>query len=157
MPERRRSAMMTYIKMDTLPPFQYVRLGDFTYHLLSDPALIKSHLTKWMMREWEHDHNEAPHEHWTVEWMQVFPKMDFTLEILPLKEIQPHPDLWAVQEFQSSLQERADDREWSVLRGVSIEPLVVNRSGFQLMDGYTRYVVLKRYQQQNVYAYVGRA
>jgi hypothetical protein len=143
--------------MDSLPPFQYVRFGDFTYHILTDPALIKGHLTKWMMREWEHDHTLGPDEHWTVEWMQVFPKMEFTLETLPLREIHPHPDLWSVPEFQVGLQERADEREWSILRGVSIEPLVVNHKGFQLMDGYTRYVLLNRYHQPEVYAYVGKA
>jgi hypothetical protein len=143
--------------MDALPPFEYTRLGDFTYHILTDPILIKRHLTKWMLREWEHDHNEAPDEHWTVEWMQVFPRLEFTLEILPIEDIHPHPDLWSVKKFQAELRERADEREWSVLRGVSIEPLVVNHSGLQLMDGYTRYVVLNRYNQQHAYAYVGTA
>ena len=32
---------------------------------------------------------------------------------------------------------RTEDREWSILRGVSIEPLLVNHTGFQLMDGYS--------------------
>ena len=138
-----------------LPSFQYIKLGDLTYHILTDPDDIKHHLTKWILREWELDHHDAPHEHWTVEWMEVFPKMEFTLELLPLREICPHPDLWSVPEFQSSLQERADEREWSVLRGVSIEPLLVNQDGLQLMDGYTRYTVLKRYDQKDVYAYMG--
>ena len=143
--------------MEPLPPFQYTRLGDFTYHILIDPALIKGHLKKWMMREWEQDHNEAPHEHWTVEWMQIFPQMEFALEILPIKEIHPHPDLWRLEAFQAGLKERADDREWSMLRGVSIEPLVVKHEGLQLMDGYTRYMVLNRFHQPEVYAYVGTA
>jgi hypothetical protein len=143
--------------MDPLPPFDYTKLGDFTYHLLSDPILIKRHLTKWMLLEWEHDHNEAPEEHWTVEWMRVFPALEFTLEILPLEDIRPHPGLWSLQKFQAELRERADEREGSVLRGVSIEPLVVHDKGLQLMDGYTRYVVLKRYNQPRVYAYVGTA
>jgi hypothetical protein len=55
------------------------------------------------------------------------------------------------------LQERANDREWSLLRGDSIEPLLVNQSGFQLMDGYTRYTILNRYHQPDAYAYVGKA
>jgi hypothetical protein len=139
-----------------IPSFEYRRLGDFTYHILSDPEAIKNHLMKWIMREWELDHNEAPHEHWTVEWMQVLPKMAFSLESIPLEEIHPHPDLMRVAEFRDSLQERADDREWSMLRGVSIEPLLVNHTGFQLMDGYTRYTVLRRYAQKDVYAYLGR-
>jgi hypothetical protein len=141
--------------MEPLPPFQYIKLGDFTYHVLTDPAVIRSHLTQWIVPEWEQDHNEAPHEHWTVEWMQILPQMEFALEILPIKDIHPHPDLWRLEEFQTSLQERADEREWSVLRGVSIEPLVINQAGFQLMDGYTRYGLLNRYHQQEVYAYVG--
>jgi hypothetical protein len=61
-----------------------------------------------------------------------------------------------VKEFQSRLKERADEREESILRGTSIEPLLVNRNGFELMDGYTRYTVLKRYSQEEVYAYLGR-
>ena len=142
--------------MDTLPPFQYIKLGDFTYHILSNPVLIKNHLTKWMMREWKYDHHLAPQEHWTVEWMKIFPSMEFTLRTLPINEIHPHPDLWSLQEFQVSLQERADDREWSMLRGVSIEPLVVNKDGFELMDGYTRYTVLNRCHQPDVYAYAGK-
>jgi membrane-bound lytic murein transglycosylase B len=61
----------------------------------------------------------------------------------------------SADEFIASLQERANDREESMLRGVSIEPLLVNHEGFQLMDGYTRYSVLKKYNQSEVYAYVG--
>ena len=72
-----------------------------------------------------------------------------------LEDICPHPDLMGVEEFQTSLKERADEREESMLRGVSIEPLLVNRDGFELMDGYTRYTVLKRYEQKEVYAYLG--
>lgn len=135
--------------------FEYRKLGDFTWHVLTDPDDIKAHAMIWVMREWELDHKEAPHEHWTVEWMYVLPKMKFSLEVIDPGEIRPHPDLMSVEEFITSLQERADDREESMLRGGSIEPLLVNHSGLQLMDGYTRYTVLKRHQQNAVYAYVG--
>jgi hypothetical protein len=30
--------------------FEYRKLGDFTYHLLTDPNEIKSYLMKWIMR-----------------------------------------------------------------------------------------------------------
>lgn len=140
--------------MSTLP-FEYRRLGDFTYHILSDPGEIKAYLMKWIMREWEIDHREAPGEHWTVAWMEALPKMEFALEVIALAEIRPNADLMSVEEFQRDLKERADEREESVLRGISIEPLLINRRGFELMDGYTRYVVLKRYGQEQVFAYVG--
>ena len=110
---------------------------------------------KWSMREWESDHNEAPDEHWTVEWMGVLPKMDFSLEIIPLAKIEHHPDLMSQEKFQIELKERVDEREEAVLRGVSIAPLLVNRAGFELMDGYTRYMLLKKYDQTEVYAYMG--
>lgn len=138
-------------------PFEYRKLGDFTYHVLTDPHEIKSFAMKWIMREWESDHNEAPHEHWTVAWMQALPAMEFTLKVIPLEAICPNADLISVEEFQTSLKERADEREESILRGISIEPLLVNRNGFELMDGYTRYTVLKRYKQQEVYVYLGTA
>ena len=112
---------------------------------------------EWILREWEFDHNEAPEEKWTVEWMNLLPKMRFALEIIQLHDIHLRSDLMGVDDFQTSLKERADDREWSLLRGVSTEPLLNNRDGFELMDGYTRYTVLKRYKQKEVYAYVGSA
>ncbi|HEU0297507.1 MAG TPA: hypothetical protein VFR47_32495 [Anaerolineales bacterium] len=136
-------------------PFEYRKLGDFTYHVLTDPDHIKAYVMVWIMREWELDHKEAPNEHWTVEWMDALPTMKFSLEVVDPGEIHPHPDLISTEEFLTSLQERADEREESMLRGVSIEPLLINRDGFQLMDGYTRYTVLKKYNQREVYAYVG--
>jgi len=136
--------------------FEYRQLGDFTYHILSDPKEIRTYLMKWILREWESDHNQAPEEHWTVKWMITLPQMEFALEVIELADICPNIDLMSVEEFQTSLKERADEREESILRGISIEPLLVNRDGFELMDGYTRYTVLKRYKQKEVYAYVGR-
>jgi len=135
--------------------FEYRKLGDFTYNVLSDPTEIKSYLMKWIMREWELDHDEAPHEHWTVAWMEILPGMEFSLQVIQLDDIHPNADLMSVEDFQHSLEERADEREEAMLRGVSIEPLLVNGVGFELMDGYTRYTVLKRYTQKEVYAYVG--
>ena len=141
--------------MNILFPFEYRKLGNFTYHVISDPTKIKSFLLKWIMREWEFDHNQAPEEHWTVKWMNTLPQMDFALEIINLDDINPNVDLMSGEDFQKSLQERADEREESILRGISIEPLLINRDGFELMDGYTRYMVLKRYKQKEVFAYVG--
>lgn len=141
--------------MNILPRFRYHKLGDFTYHVITDPDDIKKHVMKWIMHEWELDHIEAPHEHWTVEWMEALPQMEFSLKIIQLEDICLHPDLMRVEEFQASLQERADEREEAMLRGVSIEPLLIDRDHFELMDGYTRYTVLKRYKQREVYAYVG--
>jgi hypothetical protein len=138
-------------------PFEYRRLGDFTYHVLPDPLTIKACVMEWIMPEWEVDHSEAPEEEWTVEWMNLLPKMEFALEILKLDSIHPRSDLMNVEDFQTSLKERADEREAGMLRGVSLEPLLVNRNRSELMDGYTRYVVLKRHRQKEVYAYVGFA
>ena len=136
-------------------PFEYRPLGDFTYHVLTNPDHIKTFVMIWVMREWESDHKEAPNEHWTVEWMDVLPKMQFSLEVIDPGEIRPHPDLMSVPEFLTSLDERAAEREESILRGISIEPLLVRRDGLQLMDGYTRYTVLRKYNQREVYVYMG--
>jgi hypothetical protein len=135
--------------------FEYRKLGDFTYHILSDPREIKAFLMKWIMREWESDHNQAPEEHWTVSWMNALPAMEFALEIVELEQIRPNADLMSVEQFQIELKERADEREESILRGQSVEPLLIARDGMELMDGYTRYTVLKRYAQKEAYAYMG--
>jgi len=135
--------------------FDYRKLGDFTYHILKDQDLIKNYMMEWIMREWQVDHHEAPEERWTDAWMNILPKMDFTLEVVKLENIILNKDLMSVDNFRASLKERADEREESILRGVSIEPLPVNRNGFELMDGYTRYTVLKRHHQSEVYTYTG--
>ena len=136
-------------------PFEYRKFGNFTYHVLSDPRDIKDYLMKWIMREWVFDHNQTPDENWTVAWMERLPRMEFTLEIIRLAGIRPNPDLWRVEEFRTSLKERADEREEAMLRGVSIEPLLVDRDSFELLDGYTRYTVLNRYAQKEAFAYLG--
>lgn len=59
-------------------------------------------------------------------------------------------------DIAKELQARAEEREESMLRGVWIEPVIVNQSGLELMDGYTRYTVLKKHRQTEVYAYVGK-
>jgi hypothetical protein len=138
-----------------IPHFEYRKIGDFTYHIISEPDRIKNHLMKWIMLEWESDHNQATHEHWTVQWMNALPRMSFQLQIVRLEDIHPNADLFSVEQFHIELKERADEREEAILRGVSIEPLLINHNGFELMDGYTRYTVLQRYQQKETYAYVG--
>jgi hypothetical protein len=86
--------------------------------------------------------------------------MEFRLEPVDLDDIRLHPDLMRYKteadDFLSSLESRADEREESLLRGVSTEPLLVNGATLQLMDGYTRYVVLKRHSQKQALAYIGR-
>jgi hypothetical protein len=140
--------------------FEYRKLGDFTYNILADSSDIKPFLMHWLTWEWSIDHQESPEQIWTVEWLELLPQMSFTLEVLALNDIQPRPDLMNYktesESFVEDLQARAEEREVSMLRGVSIEPIVVNQSGFELMDGYTRYTVLKQYQQKEVYAYVGK-
>lgn len=136
-------------------PFEYRRLGDFTFHIITNPDDIKTHLMKWILREWESDHRQAPDEHWTVNWMNTLPTMKFQLEIVGLDDIHPNADLFGMEHFRIELKERADEREEAMLRGVSIEPLLINRDGVELMDGYTRYTVLQRYRQREVYAYAG--
>jgi hypothetical protein len=135
--------------------FEYRKLADFAYNVLSNPDDIRAYLMKWIMREWEIDHNEAPDEHWTVAWMQALPQMTFALKVIRMDELRPNADLMRVSGFRRSLEERAGEREQSMLRGVSIEPLLVDGSSFELMDGYTRYIVLKRHGQDTTYAYVG--
>ncbi len=136
----------------------YRRLGDFTYNLLPE-AQIKPFLMEWLKKEWEIDHGEAPDEPWTVEWLDLLPKMEFSLQVLEIENIKPRPDLMGhktiTYDFMAELMERAAEREESLLRGVSTEPLVVNLDGLELMDGYTRYIVLQRHSQKQVYAYVG--
>ncbi|MGE5376118.1 MAG: hypothetical protein ACM3XO_13750 [Bacteroidota bacterium] len=49
-------------------------------------------------------------------------QMDFSLEGIPFDDIQLQPDLISLSAFLARLRERADEREWSMLRGVSIIP-----------------------------------
>lgn len=87
--------------------------------------------------------------------------MDFRLEVLNLGIVKPRNDLIShktpTYDFMSELDLRVREREESFHRGISCEPIVVNKCGFELMDGYTRYMILKRHKQEKVMAYVGIA
>ena len=139
--------------------WKYVKLGDLTYNILPE-LQIKPFLMEYLKREWEIDHAEFPDQHWTLEWLDLLTRMKFTLETIRLEEIRLRQELMSYRndtyDFIVSLRERVDEREESFLRGISLEPLVVNGDNMELMDGYTRYMVLKKYEQKNVYAYLGR-
>ena len=138
--------------------WRYKKLGDVTYNVLPE-AQIKPFLMDWVRREWEGDHAEFPDQPWTLEWLDLLPRMDFALRTLNLSDITLRTDLMAhktpTYDFLHSLTERVQEREESFHRGVSCEPLVVNRKGLELMDGYTRYMVFKKHGQEKVLAYVG--
>lgn len=139
--------------------FEYRKLGDFTYNILAHQEDYYPFLLQWVGQEWRSDHEEFPDQPWTVEWLDLLPKMSFSLEVLELKSVKPRQDLMDYRtegySFIEELQVRAQEREISMLRGVSVEPLLVNRGGLELMDGYTRFMVLQKYRQEKVYAYVG--
>src|SRR5688572_8495141 len=84
-------------------PFEYRRLGDFTYYVLPDPANNRAYVMKWIMREWQFDHDQAPEEHWTVAWLNTLPHLEFSLEVINLANICPNVDLMSVEEFRTSL------------------------------------------------------
>lgn len=96
---------------------------------------------------------------WTIEWLDLLSRMVFGLEELSLDQIQLRLDLMnyktEADDFVASLTARAHEREESFLHGVSMEPLLVRHPGLELMDGYTRYMVLKKHGQRKVLAYVG--
>lgn len=58
-------------------------------------------------------------------------------------------------DFKKELKERAGEMEESLLQGSSPGLLVVNKNNFELMDGYTRYTVLKKQGEKETYAYLG--
>ncbi|REJ77245.1 MAG: hypothetical protein DWQ47_12685 [Acidobacteria bacterium] len=140
--------------------WRYERLGDFTYNLLPE-IQVRPFLIEWLIPEWDADRKEFPDQPWTAEWLELITYMNFTLEVLSLDVISLRPDLMAYRSdkmnFADSLAARANEREESLLRGVSTEPLVVNADGLELMDGYTRYEVFRRHNQKEVYAYVGKS
>ena len=139
--------------------FEYLQLGRFTYNILKDKNVIKPFLMKWLWREWERDHVEFPDQKWTLEWLEGLKLMKFQLEIVRIGNIIPRAELMSYEKdgysFTKELNERADEREESMMKGVSLEPLIIKKEGFELMDGYTRYLALKRLNEKQVYAYVG--
>jgi hypothetical protein len=46
--------------------------------------------------------NEAPDEHWTVAWREALPKMEFTLEVIPLDVICPNADLMSTERMATT-------------------------------------------------------
>jgi len=138
--------------------WKYEQLCDYTYNILPQQQ-IKPFLLEWLLPEWEADRDEFPDQIWTIEWLNALPKMNFTLQKLEITSIVPRDDLMNYSsedyDFQSELLARIEDRKDSIQRGVSIEPIVVNSRGNELMDGYSRYFALLELWQKEIYAYVG--
>jgi hypothetical protein len=141
-----------------LPEYDYVRLGAFTYNVVRDSNAVTELMRFWLKREWETDHAEAPAEPWTVEWLNLLPRLSFRLSELPLADVHPRADLMAHEvgehSFLADLRLRAAEREESLLRGVSLEPLVVLEHNGELMDGYTRCWLLREHDEPRVYVYL---
>jgi hypothetical protein len=140
------------------PAFAYVRLGRFTYNVVHDASAATDLLRFWLKREWEADHAESPGEPWTVEWLSMLPRLRFRLSEMPLAAVHPRADLMRHEvgdySFLAALESRALEREESLLRGASLEPLVVLERNGELLDGYTRYWLLSRHGEPQVYAYL---
>jgi len=139
--------------------FRYQKLGKFTYHIIRDLSNIKPFLLKWIEKEWNIDHNQFLDQKWITEWLNLLPKMKFSLQIVDLDRIKLRKDLMnyktEIYNFFEELKERAEEMEESILQGSSIEPLIINSKNLELMDGYARYMVLKKNKQEKTYAYVG--
>ena len=138
--------------------FRYKKLGKFTYHVITDKSKLKSFLLKWIGGEWEIDHKEFPDQSWTIEWLNLLPQYNFKLKKVDLETIQPRQDLMNYKKesysFIEELKVRADEMEESILQGSSLGPLLVKKENMELMDGYTRYTILNKYQQKRVYVYL---
>ena len=85
--------------------------------------------------------------------------MNFQVQIVDLNKNNLRKDLMNYKtenyNFFEELKDRAEEMEESILRGSSIEPLLINNKNMELMDGYTRYLVLKKHKEKKIYAYVG--
>jgi hypothetical protein len=131
-----------------------------TYSVLPQ-SQVRPFLMEWVKREWEIDNSEFPDQSWSLEWLDILQRADFSLEILKLEEIRLRKELMdfksGTYSFTEELRKRAGERKESLLRGISLEPLVVNGDNMELMDGYTRYMVLRKHKQERVYAYVSHA
>jgi len=138
--------------------WKYKKLDGITYNILPR-KLIDPYIHEFIKNEWETDHREFPDQPWTIEWLNDLSVLKFRLKKIRLDTIIPRKDLMEyctpADNFMESLQSRAEERELSCLRGISFEPLLINGIRNELMDGYTRYTVLKKNNHHLVYVYAG--
>ncbi|MFW9866148.1 MAG: hypothetical protein ACFFEN_08635 [Candidatus Thorarchaeota archaeon] len=139
--------------------FEYRRLGKFTFHVITNKSKIKPFLVKWLDKEWQQDHKEYPDQIWIVDWLNLLASMKFHLEVIELGSIKLREDLMNYKNesysFLGELKSRVDEMEEAILQGSSIGPLIVNKENMELMDGYTRYMILKKNGAKEVYVYIG--
>ena len=138
--------------------WEYRRLGDATYHIVPQQQ-NKPFVMQWVKREWELDLAALPDQPWTAQWLALLPDMEFALEILRMDGIRLRSDLLhhktETYDSMPGLRARTEERQESLPHSVSAGPLLVNRAGLALMDAYTRYMVMRKLHQHEVYAYVG--
>ena len=134
--------------------FKYKKLGKFTYHIIGKKNQIKPFLLKWIEKEWQIDYKDFPDQQWTIEWLDLLPNMKFKLLVVDLDKINLRQDLMNYKtysyNFLEELNLRVEEMEESLLQGISIGPLIVNNENMELMDGYTRYMILKKFQQKKL-------
>lgn len=139
--------------------FNYKKLGRFTYHIINNKNDITPFISKWLKKEWDIDIKEFPEQQWTINWLNLLPFMKFKLDIVEMDKIKLHEDLMQYESesynFLKSLQTRAEEMEIAIIQGSSIAPLIINKENMELMDGYTRYMILKTYNQKRTYVYLG--
>ena len=89
----------------------------------------------------------------------MLPQFEFKVKKVELEKIHPRQDLMIYKsdsyDFKEHLKVRADEMEESLLQGSSLGPLIVKKENMELMDGYTRYSILKKYEQKKTYVYLG--
>ncbi len=138
--------------------WKYRKLEGVCWNTL--PAgMIRSYLDGFIRSEWIQDSREFPDQPWTPEWLEQLSRLSFSLKKISLEGIILRKDLMSYNtpqdNFARSLEIRADELQESFRRGVSLEPLLINGETMELMDGYTRYTVLKREGIQKVWVYRG--
>lgn len=95
-------------------------------------------------------------------WLKTLSKRKWSLQIIDMKRIKLNPDIMNYVDpqrgyvFSKRLAERSRELKESIRVGSSvIWPLIVRKKDMQLVDGCSRYSMLKAMGISRTYAYIG--
>ena len=109
---------------------------------------IRDHLFAILLSEWEEE-----------EFNREYPEMDrwnWKVETLKVRDIKLWKPLMEDPAFISELEKRVEAQKNMILRGETVEPIVVRGRDMIIYDGYARLHALKQLGKREALAYVGR-
>jgi hypothetical protein len=138
------------------------RLEGIAYWVIADPEAIHDFINTEVRKEWEADARSEGRDPGEDNWLTTLSRREWSLTVLGTSSIRLDPEImnYVNRKTGYNFKERVVERSEQLRREIEefghvIWPVIVNKEGMLLVDGYCRYVTLESMGVQRIYAYIG--